>query len=337
MEQNNKFRKVLSLLRDYLAITAGLLLFVAAWSIFLVPNNLMGGGVSGMSAIIYYATGISMGLSVLVINAVLVAVAFFIIGGGFTTKTIYAILFSSGTFAVLPGLIPQEFITAFAVNNGKMLCTIVGGVMTGCGIGLAFTHGGSTGGTDILAMIINKYKNISPGKLLLMMDVIIIGGSLFIPSYLPDGTREDLATKFAVAVYALVLVAVNSYTVDLYLTGSKQSVQVMIFSKKYEQLADAIAFGLNRGVTLFRSRGWYHKQESEVLMVVARKTDVNLILRCIKGIDPKAFISITSAMGVYGLGFDSIKDRARKFSETEVNNVKSISLNKDSSSQEEKR
>lgn len=301
---------------DFIAITLGIMLYVSAWAIFLAPNNLIGGGVSGICAMIYYATGISMGLSNIIINSILLIIAFFVLGKGFGFKTIYAIILASVGFAVLPAVFSNgplgEFVREFSANNGKMLCVIMGGAMTGIGIGLTFTHGGSTGGTDIISLMINKYRNISPGRLLLMMDVVIIGSSVLFPSYLPDGSLQPISDKIAVIVYALVLVAVNSYAVDLYLTGSKQSVQVFIFSKNVGELADEIAFGMDRGVTLLRSKGWFSKQESEVIMVVARKSDLNLLLSHVKAVDPNAFISVTSAMGVYGLGFDSIKQNSKK-------------------------
>lgn len=309
---NLKVNKIFKLIQDYAVITLGIGLYVLAWGLFLLPNNLIGGGVSGLCAIIYYATGISMGLSNIIINTMLLIMALFVIGPSFSIKTVYAIILASLGFAFVPGLIPTEFVTTFAVNNGKMLCVIVGGAMTGLGIGLTFTHGGSTGGTDIIAMMVNKYRNISPGRLLLMMDIVVIAASLLVPSYLPDGSVEPFVTKLAVAIYAFVLVAVNSYTVDLYLTGSKQSVQVYVFTKNVTQMADAIAFGMDRGVTLLKSMGWFHKQESEVIMVIARKTDLNRLLAHVKSVDPNAFISVTSAMGVYGLGFDTIKQKKLK-------------------------
>ena len=302
-------KKALTLITDYLVITLGVLSYVGAWAVFLMPNNLLGGGVSGLCAIIYYATGISMGVSNLVINSVLLIVGTWVLGHGFGIKTIYAIIASSLGLAFLPGLIPTEFVEGFVLENGKMLCTIIGGLMAGLGIGLTFTHGGSTGGTDIIALMINKYRNISPGRLLLLLDAFIITLSLIVPSYQADGSLLPFSQKFANVIYAFILVSVNSYTVDLYLTGTKQSVQMFIFSKKPEAVADAIAYDMHRGVTMLRSRGWHLKQENEVITVVARKTDINPILRCIKAIDPDAFVSIANVMGVYGLGFDTFKDK----------------------------
>lgn len=308
----NKTKTVLGVVRDYSVISVGIALYVLAWAVFLLPNNLMGGGVSGICAMIQYATGINMGLSNIVINSVLIITALFVVGRGFSIRTVYAIVLSSIGFAYVPEMIPSSFITEFVTENGKLLCTIIGGAMTGLGIGLTFTHGGSTGGTDIVAMMISKYRSYTPGRLLLAMDFVIISASLLVPSYGADGIAVPFATKFAVAIYAFVLVAVNGYTVDLYLTGSKQSVQVYVFSKKYKELSDAIAFDLDRGVTLLHAMGWFQKQESEVIMVVARKTDLNLILRKVKEVDPNAFISVTTAMGVYGLGFDTIKAKVKK-------------------------
>lgn len=302
-------KKALTLITDYLVITLGVLSYVSAWAVFLIPNNLLGGGVSGLCAIIYYATGISMGVSNLVINSVLLILGTWVLGHGFGIKTIYAIIASSLGLAFLPGLIPTEFVEGFVLENGKMLCTIIGGLMAGLGIGLTFTHGGSTGGTDIIALMINKYRNISPGRLLLLLDAFIITLSLIVPSYQADGSLLPFSQKFANVIYAFILVSVNSYTVDLYLTGTKQSVQMFIFSKKPEVVADAIAYDMHRGVTMLRSRGWHLKQENEVITVVARKTDINPILRCIKAIDPDAFVSIANVMGVYGLGFDTFKDK----------------------------
>lgn len=304
--------KIWTAIVDYVVITLGVCSYVGAWSVFLMPNNLIGGGVSGLSAIVYYATGISMGVTNFTVNALLLIIAFFILGKGFGVKTIYAIIMSSLALEFFPMWIPHDFVMEFVQENGKMLCVVMGGVMTGLGIGLTFVRGGSTGGTDIVAMIINKYRDITPGRLLLMLDFIIILSSMLIPSYLPDGSQMGFTGKVANVIYALVLVAVNSYTVDIYLTGSKQSVQIMIFSKRYELLADEIAFNLKRGVTLVKSRGWFNKQESEVLLVVARKTDLSQILARIKELDPAAFISVTSVMGVYGLGFDVIKNKSAK-------------------------
>lgn len=297
--------------KEYGIMSLGLLCYAVGWVIFLLPNNLVGGGVSGISAIIQYATGgaIPMGWSYLVINFVLLIIGIAVLGKGFGWKTVYAIAYTSILLNLIPGYIPDTFIKAFSTANGPLLCTILGGVLSGVGIGASISQGGSSGGTDIVALIIAKYKNISPGKLILLMDVVIICSSLFVPSIKADGTQVDMISKLANAAYGLILITVNSYTIDIYLSGTKQSVQVFIFSKKYGEIADALAYDLKRGVTVFHSMGWFSKQESNVLMVVARKTDLTMLLRYIKSIDSDAFLSISNVMGVFGQGFDEYKGK----------------------------
>lgn len=296
-----------SFLKEYALITIGLLSYVVGWSIFLIPNNLVGGGVSGISAIVYYATGIQMGYTYLFVNIMLLLISLKVIGFGFGWKTVYAIIFASAMLNILPPLIPEDFIQAVAVSNGKLLCTIIGGVMSGVGIGMSISQGGSTGGTDIIALMVGKYRNISPGRLILAMDVVIITSSMLFPSYTATGELVAFPEKLATAVYGLILITVCGYSIDLYLSGTKQSVQVFIFSRKYEEIADAVALGMKRGVTLIPAEGWYTKTTSQVLMIVTRKDDLNTLLKFVKTIDPNAFLSVSTVMGVFGQGFDTIK------------------------------
>ncbi|MDD6253912.1 MAG: YitT family protein [Bacteroidales bacterium] len=301
-----------TLLKEYTLLTIGILVYVAAWAVFLIPNNLIGGGVTGISSIVQYAVGIKMGYSYFVINAVLLAASFLILGTSFGGKTIYAIILASVGMNVLQGVIPPSIIETLAVQNGKLMSTIMGGIMAGAGIGMSISQGGSTGGTDIIALIVNKYRNISPGRMILAMDVVIILSSILVPSYTSSGDLVPLSEKVTTIVYGLLLVTINGYVVDLYLSGSKQSVQLFILSRKYEQIADAITNEVHRGVTVLPALGWYTKKESHVLMVVARKTDLNFLLRYIKTIDNDAFLSVSSVTGVYGNGFDAIKSRSKK-------------------------
>ncbi len=302
-------KSVWTFFKEYGLISLGLLCYVLGWTLFLLPNNLVGGGVSGVSAIIQYATRglIPMGWSYFVINFILLVFGICFLGKGFGGKTVYAIIYTSVLLNVLPGHIPPDFIRQFSTVNGPLLCTILGGILSGVGIGVSISQGGSSGGTDIIALIICKYRNMSPGRLILAMDVVIITSSLFFPSYTASGELVEPVRKIATAAYGFVLITVCSYSIDLFLSGSKQSVQIFIFSKSYEKIADALAYDLKRGVTVLHSKGWYTKEESNVLMVLARKNDLSLVLRCIKSIDPDAFISISSVMGVYGKGFDTIK------------------------------
>ena len=313
-------------IKEWTFVTMGILIYVLGWSLFLIPNNLVGGGVSGISSMIQYATQgkIQMGYSYLVINAVLIAAAVIVLGMGFGAKTIYAIILASVALRFLPDMIPPSIVNTLALQNGKLMSVIMGGLMAGIGIGMSISNGGSTGGTDIIALIYTKYHNVSPGKVILFLDFIIITSSLLIPSYVQDvdpATGVALlgadgrplmhlmpfADKITTVVYGLILVTVNSYVLDMYISGSQQSVQLFILSKEYEKIADAIANDLHRGVTVLDGKGWYTKQDTKVLMVLTRKSDLNLMLRHIKQIDSHAFLSVSSVNGVYGKGFETIK------------------------------
>ena len=314
--------------KEWALVTLGILIYVTGWALFLMPNNLVGGGVSGISSMIQYATGgaIQMGYSYFVLNAILIILAMVVIGMGFGAKTIYAIILASVGLRFLPDLIPTEIIQTLALQNGKLISTLCGGLMAGIGIGMSISNGGSTGGTDIIALIYTKYRNVSPGKVILYIDFVIILSSLLIPSIVPDldpATGKQLigpdgeplthlmpfAEKVTTVIYSLILVTVNGRVIDSYLSGSQQSVQLFILSKHYAEIADSITHDLHRGVTVLDGKGWYTKDPAEVLMVITRKTDVNLFLRQIKAIDPNAFLSVSSVNGVYGRGFEAIKGK----------------------------
>lgn len=305
-------RSLGTILREYGLVTIGVISYALGWSIFLLPNNLIGGGVSGFASILYYATGLSMGVTYFILNVILLIVGTKILGTGFGGKTIYAIFMTSIMLSLMPKVIPSDFIHEFALSNGKLICTILGGIIAGFGIGLSISQGGSTGGTDIIALVWCKYSPASPGRVILIIDVVIIMSSLLFPSYTDSGEILPFAEKLAVVVYGLIQVTVSGYAVDLYLSGSKQSVQAFIFTKKVTEMADAIAFDMKRGVTVIPAKGWYSKEEKQVLMVVTRKSDLNLLLRCVKSIDPDAFLSVSTVMGVYGQGFDTIKVKTKK-------------------------
>jgi len=317
-----------TVVKEWALVTLGILIYVTGWALFLMPNNLVGGGVSGISSMIQYATGgaIQMGYSYFVLNAILIILAMVVIGMGFGAKTIYAIILASVGLRFLPDLIPTEIIQTLALQNGKLMSTLCGGVMAGIGIGMSISNGGSTGGTDIIALIYTKYRNVSPGKVILYIDFVIILSSLLIPSIVPDldpATGKQLigpdgeplthlmpfAEKVTTVIYGLILVTVNGRVIDSYLSGSQQSVQLFILSKHYAEIADSITHDLHRGVTVLDGKGWYTKEPAEVLMVITRKTDVNLFLRQIKAIDPNAFLSVSSVNGVYGRGFETIKGK----------------------------
>lgn len=302
----------LTTIKEYLLITFGVSLYALGWALFLTPNHMIGGGVTGFASIIDYAFGIDIAITYFVLNIILLIVGTKVLGTGFGFKTIYAIVMTSVMLAVTKEFIPADFVTEFS-QDSKIVCTVLGGIMAGVGIGLSMSQGGSTGGTDIIALVWCKFKPASPGRVILIIDLIIITSSLLFPSYADEAATQLIPfnEKIAIVVYGLMQVTVCGYAIDLYISGSKQSVQVFIFTKKVSDMADAIAFDMKRGVTVLPAKGWFSKEDKQVLMVVTRKTDLNLLLRYVKSIDPDAFLSVSSVMGVYGQGFDTIKVKSK--------------------------
>ncbi len=294
-----KPNKILAILWDYFLISVGTLIFCLAWTSFIQPNGLTSGGLTGLCTIIQYATNgaIPIGLTYPIINGGLLVLGFLCLGASFGFKTIYVIALSSILFSVLPNFNGEVWsLNLRVLMNNKLLVVLVGAFMESIGIGLVLLRGGSTGGTDIVAMIINKYWPISPGKVYLYSDIFIIASLLLVP-----GTHiEDL-------VYAYVLMLGFSFGVDYVLLGDKSSVQILVFSSKYQQIADHIIHDVRRGVTALQSVGWYSQKESKVLLIIARKHQMNEVVNEIKFIDKKAFISVSTAMSVYGEGFEEVK------------------------------
>ena len=306
-----KPNKILAILWDYFLITVGTLIFCLAWTSFIQPNGLTSGGLTGLCTIIQYATNgaIPIGVTYPIINGGLLVLGFLCLGASFGFKTIYVIALSSILFSVLPNFNGEVWsLNLRVLMNNKLLVVLVGAFMESVGIGLVLLRGGSTGGTDIVAMIINKYWPISPGKVYLYSDIFIIASLLLVP-----GTHiEDL-------VYAYVLMLGFSFGVDYVLLGDKSSVQILVFSSKYQQIADHIIHDVRRGVTALQSVGWYSQKESKVLLIIARKHQMNEVVNEIKSIDKKAFISVSTAMSVYGEGFEEVKTglKIKKTNQTE--------------------
>lgn len=295
-----KGKRVLKEIKEYLIISFGMLIYTLGWVFFIIPNELVGGGVTGISAIIYYITGFPVSYSFFLLNGLLLAIALKVLGKGFGMKTVFAIIAGSLFLRILPDVIPPDLIQTIAIDNGKLLSAIIGGALAGSGIAINFTQGGSTGGTDIIALMINKYRNISPGRIILIIDVIIIASSLMIPSEAGAGQRV------AIIIYGYILIGITAYTIDLVINGAQQSVQMFIFSQNHQAIADRIT-SIGRGVTVINSMGWYTKQEGKVLMIMVRKSETSFVFKTVKEIDKNAFISVSNVTGVYGQGFNPIK------------------------------
>ncbi len=307
---------ILTTFKEYFLMAMGMFLYSFGWICCILPANAAGGGATGLSLLLYHLTGgaISIGTMVLIINAILLIIAGFIVGWNFGIKTIYCVVvmsfimhFLQVWFTTPDGWVAQiitvrdaltvpegTIVDLFNLKN-RLLSAILGGICSGVGVALCFQQGGSTGGSDIVVMIVNKFYTISYGKFIRYTDGVIISSALFLPEVGIDGV-----------IYGFVMVAVFSYTVDMILSGNQQSSQIFIVSKDYKSMADAINNEAKRGATVIDAIGWYSKENSKIVMCVCRKRDLAMVLKVVRSVDPDAFITIGSVMGVYGKGFEAL-------------------------------
>lgn len=284
-----KTDKILTYSKDAFWITIGLALYGCAWNVFVLPQGFVGGGFGGLCAMLYYVTGIPVSISYLLSNVLLCVIAVIVIGKEFSIKTVFGILGLTVFLSVIP--IPEV-----PLISDKLLSGIMGGILAGVGVATYLLHGSSTGGSDIVVMIVSKYKNVTWGRVYLIFDACVIASSFF----LPTGSIEMVA-------YGFVFMGVQAYTIDMVSNGRRQSVQMFIFTSKYREVADQIIHQHHRGATLFESIGWYTKQHRKTVFLVARKREAQAIFKTVKAIDPNAFIAVSNVMSVFGMGFDAIK------------------------------
>jgi uncharacterized membrane-anchored protein YitT (DUF2179 family) len=276
--------------KDYLNITLGAALYSFGIIGFIRPAEIVMGGLSGIALLVEYGTGIPMQFTYFAVNVVLLLVALRIFGFKFLTKTMYCVVVITVFLSVFSKIITQPI-----VENEMLMSGIICGMLCGAGMGFVFSANGSTGGVTIIVSIINKYKNVSFGRGVMLVDFVIICCSLIV---FLDYTK---------IVHGLIVMGVMVYVIDLVINGFRQSVQFMIISSKYELIADAINNQLNRGCTVLDGTGWYSKKSTKVIMLLARQSEASEIFRLIKSIDEKAFISQSSVRGVWGEGFDAMK------------------------------
>ncbi len=281
--------KISSLVRESFWIILGLVLYAVAWNMFILPHGFVGGGFGGISAMIYYLYEIPMQYSYLGFNVILCVIAFIILGQEFSIKTIFGILGLTFFLGVVP-------VPAHPLIQDKLLSAIMGGIIGGTGVGTYLLQGASTGGSDIVVMIVSKFKNLSWGRVYLLFDMIVISSSYL----LPDRTIETVA-------YGFVFMGVQAYAIDLVHNGRRQSVQMFIFTSKYKDIANQIIYHHHRGCTLFDCMGWYTKQPRKIVYLVTRKRESQDIYKMVKAIDSQAFIAVSNVTSVFGIGFDAIK------------------------------
>lgn len=283
--------------RDYLAITFGLVCYALGWGAFMLPYQITTGGVTGIAAIIYYVTGVEMQVSYFFINAALMGLALKILGPKFSIKTIYAIFMLTFLLWLVQRLLegPDGTLPLLLGEGQDFMACVIGAGLLGFGIGVVFCNNGSTGGTDIIAWIINKYKDVTLGRMMMYCDVVIISSCYFL---FHDWRR---------VLFGFVVLFIMSMVIDRVINSTRQSVQFLIFSRKHEEIAEAINKRVDRGVTLLDGTGWYSKRDIKVVVVLAKKSESIDIFRLCKDIDPNAFISQSNVVGVYGEGFDKLK------------------------------
>ncbi|MDO4826147.1 MAG: YitT family protein [Bacteroidia bacterium] len=284
---------------DYIALTIACFFFAVAWESFMIPNGMSAGGMMGLCTVIQYATGgfIAAQYSYLALNAILIIAAVFLMGIGFGFKTIYCIVMSTLLMEVVAGwtaihCVPGSF---FFVEE-KVIIPVIAGVFEALGIGLVLRFGGSTGGTDIVALMVNKYWPVSLSTAFVVMDLVVICMLLF----LPDRSFKDM-------IYGLEEVITFSLMIDFVVGGKKSSYQLLVFSEKYEEIADHIINNMDRGVTILRAQGWYTKQDRNLLLILISQKQFPGLASVIKELDPRAFMSVSVTNNVYGEGFEEIK------------------------------
>jgi uncharacterized membrane-anchored protein YitT (DUF2179 family) len=295
-------------IQDYVFITLGLFLYSFGFTVFLMPYEIVTGGVTGISAIIFYATGFNIEYTYLIINVALLVIALRVLGWRFLSKTIYAIFMLSFLLGLFQSLMPRDEAGHFVKILGEgqnFMSLILGCTMTGSALGIVFLNNGSTGGTDIIAASVNKFRDVSLGTVLTFLDLVIIGSCLLIPTF------GDMLQRAYMVVFGLCTMVVENYMLDFLMNRQRQSVQFMIFSKKWEEIANAIATKLDHGVTILDGHGWYTGRERKVLCILAKKRESQIIFRIIKSIDPQAFVSQSAVIGVFGEGFDEMKVKVK--------------------------
>lgn len=280
-------------MKDFMFIVFGILSYAVGYTAFILPERVVMGGVSGLSALIYYATNIPAGISIFVLNITLLIIAFSALTKQFVVRTIIGVILISLFIGAL-----QPFFQAYPIitaGEDKFMHVLIGGMLGGAGLGIVFSHNGSTGGTDIITVLLTKHFNLSFGRAMQFIDCTIICSS-----YLLFHSMETI-------VYGVVFTLVASFVCDYVVNGSRQTVQFLIISKNYKEIADTINRRVNRGVTVIEGKGWYSKENVEMLVVLSRKYESQDIFAVIKQIDPQAVVSQTFCHGVFGEGFDKIK------------------------------
>lgn len=308
-----KYNKLMVNAKDYVIIVMGLFLYAFGFCAFILPHHVVIGGLSGVGTLVYFGTGgaIPVAVTQYVCNLILLAIAYKIVGRTFVLRTIFGATIMALFVGILEGVFMGLDRPLMAETS---MSVILGAILSGLGVGIAFLHNGSTGGTDIVAAMVSKVSNVSIGRTMIFTDLIIVSCSIFLPF---EGTFEErLQARVPLIVYGVIVTFVLAYVTDNLINTNRQSTQFVIFSHRWKEIADHINSEAHRGVTVIDGQGWYTKSEVKMLMVWCRRIERVTIFRIIKSIDDNAFISQANVNGVYGNGFDQVKVKLKKTDST---------------------
>lgn len=295
--------------KDYVMIVFGIAMYAIGFCGFILPHGVVIGGLTGVGTLVYFASGgfIPVAVTQYACNLLLLGMAYKIVGRTFVLRTIFGATVSALAIGVFESIFMQLDKPLIADIS---MSVILGAIFCGFGVGTAFIHNGSTGGTDIIAAMVSKVSNVSIGRTMIIVDMLIVATSIVLPY---DGTfTERIQARVPVIVYGWVATFIISYVTDMLINTNRQARQFIIFSKHWEEIATRINQEAHRGVTVLDGEGWYTKHSVKILMVWCRKIESVTICRIIKSIDPDAFITQTNANGVYGKGFDTMRVKMKK-------------------------
>lgn len=299
--------------KDYVMITVGLILYAIGFTAFILPHAIVIGGMAGLGTLVYFAsrTIIPVAVTMYGVNLILISIGWKVLGKTFVARTI----FGATGISVFIGMIEGYFLSHPPILPDTAMSVVLGGILCGLGIGTIYIHNGTSGGSDIVAALVNKKSNVSVGRIIMIFDMTIVGLTFFLPF---DGTMEErIQNTVPRIIYGWITIFIYSYITDMLINTNRQATQFVIFSHKWEEIADCVNQEAHRGVTVIDGHGWYTKHEVKMLLVWCRKIEAVTIFRIIKSIDPGAFIAQSHANGVYGKGFDTMKVKIKKKSHTE--------------------
>ena len=297
MKYKLKKGRIWEFLKDFFAINLGMATYALGWAAFLLPYHITTGGMTGMFAILYYLTKFPISAAVLIANSILLIIALKPLGWKFVGKTAYATIALSSFLELGQQMMTDEsghLMQILGEGQDSMAC-VLGAILNGLGIGIVFLTGGSTGGWDIIAALVNKYRNISFGRALLILDFVVIASCW------------PIFHDVRMVVFGYVTLVVYTYALDMLINSARQDIQFIIFTNKPNEICQRIISETCHSVTSMNGEGYYSHQDIKVLITIVHKRESVKILRLIQETDPAAFVSQSRAEGVYGNGFNVIK------------------------------